>query len=108
MKAHKPGKPPSRSAAEPFRPRDAFRQPRSDFYRLPEWELRGGVLLTDGCRRILDFTPERICLDMGDFIVTFYGTRLRIESFLRKRLILAGRFTRIELRSKWEDTHDEA
>ena len=72
------------------------------FYRLPELELRGGNLLTDGCRRVLDFTPQRICLDMGDTLVTLYGADLRIESFAGKRLIAAGRFARIELRSKWE------
>ena len=65
-------------------------------------ELRGGNLLTDGCRRVLDFTPQRICLDMGDTLVTLYGADLRIESFAGKRLIAAGRFARIELRSKWE------
>ena len=74
----------------------------ADFYRLPELELRGGNLLTDGCRRVLDFTPQRICLDMGDTLVTLYGADLRIESFAGKRLIAAGRFARIELRSKWE------
>ena len=75
------------------------------FYLLPGTavlELRGGNLLTDGCRRVLDFTPQRICLDMGDTLVTLYGADLRIESFAGKRLIAAGRFARIELRSKWE------
>lgn len=51
---------------------------------------------------MLDFTPQRICLDMGDTLVTLYGTDLRIESFAGKRLIAAGRFARIELRNKWE------
>lgn len=82
--------------------------PPADFYRLPELELRGGNLLTDGCRRVLDFTPQRICLDMGDTLVTLYGQDLRIESYAGKRLILAGRFARIELRSKWEVPPDEA
>ena len=81
--------------------------PPRDFYRLPELELRGGNLLTDGCRRVLDFTPQRVCLDMGDTLVTLYGEELRIESFAGKRLILAGRFTRVELRSKWEVPPDE-
>ena len=66
--------------------------PPQGFYRLPEMELRGGSLLTDGCRRVLDT------------LVTLYGEELRIESFAGKRLILAGRFARVELRSKWEVT----
>ena len=56
------------------------------------------------CRPVLDFTPQGICLDMGDTLVTLYGEELRIESFAGKRLILAGRFARVELRSKWEVT----
>lgn len=80
----------------------ALLAPPENFYRLPEMELRGGCLLTDGCRRVLDFTPQRICLDMGDTLVTLYGDALRIESLAGKRLILAGRFTRVEVRNKWE------
>ena len=41
---------------------------------------------------------------LGDTLVTLYGEELRIESFAGKRLILAGRFARVELRSKWEVT----
>ena len=83
---------------------DLLRQPDADFYRLPDLEIRSGHIVTDGCRRVLDFTPQRICLDMGDTLVTLYGEELRIESFAGKRLILAGRFARVELRSKWEVT----
>ena len=83
---------------------DLLRQPDADFYRLPDLEIRSGRIVTDGCRRVLDFTPQRICLDMGDTLVTLYGEELRIESFAGKRLILAGRFARVELRSKWEVT----
>ena len=86
---------------------DLLRQPDADFYRLPDLEIRSGRIVTDGCRRVLDFTPQRVCLDMGDTLVTLYGEGLRIESFAGKRLILAGRFTRVELRSKWEVPPDE-
>jgi len=94
MKPKKPN--PPRSGAKLL-----HKLPR-DFYQMPELELRGGYLLTDGCRRVLDFSPERICLDLGNFIVSFYGQELRIESLAGKRLILAGKITRIELKNKWE------
>ena len=98
----KPKKPhPRRPRVRPD-PRSLAAPPPADFYRLPELELRGGSLLTDGCRKVLDFTPQRVCLDMGDTLVTLYGEGLRIESFAGKRLILAGRFARVELRAKWE------
>lgn len=74
----------------------------ADFYRLPEFSVRGGYLTTDGCRKVLDFTPEKICLDMGNFLVTFYGKELRIESLTGKRMILTGGITDISFRNKWE------
>ena len=103
----KPKKPHPRKPYERPDLRRMAAPPPRDFYRLPELELRGGNLLTDGCRRVLDFTPQRVCLDMGDTLVTLYGEGLRIESFAGKRLILAGQFARVELRSKWEVPPDE-
>ena len=75
--------------------------PPQGFYRLPEMELRGGSLLTDGCRRVLEFGPEKICLDMGSFTVTFYGAALQIESLTGKSLILTGKIRRIDFANKW-------
>ena len=82
--------------------RDLLRQPKEDFYRLPELEIRGGVILTEGCRKILDFEPQKLCLDMGRFVVTFYGDELRIESLNGKRAAVAGRVERIDFTAKWE------
>lgn len=87
---------------------DLLAQPPAGFYRLPEFSLRGGCLTTEGCRKVLDFQPEKITLDMGNFLVTFYGTELRIESLSGKRLILAGRIRDISFRSKWEEPSHEA
>lgn len=84
-----------------------LKQPPASFYHLPDFELRAGYLTTDGCRRVLDFEPEKICLDMGNFIVTFYGSDLRIESLSGKRLILAGQFSAIQFRNKWEVSHHD-
>lgn len=78
-----------------------FGQPEKDFYRLPELTIRGGCLLTDGCRRVLDFSPERLCLDMGRTVITLYGTDLRIESFVGRRLSVAGQISRMEFAWKW-------
>lgn len=99
MKPHKPNKRRSRRALP--RPHDLFAQPSDTFYRLPEFELRGKSLLTRGCRRVLEFTPERICLDMGSFTVTFYGAALQIESLTGKSLILTGKIRRIDFANKW-------
>lgn len=82
-------------------PGDLFAQPPAAFYRLPEFELRGSSLLTRGCRRVLEFSPEKICLDMGNFTVTFYGAALQIESLTGKSLILTGKIRRIDFANKW-------
>lgn len=90
----------------PARPpglKDLFRQPEQDFYRLPDLEVRDGRIYTDGCRRVLDFTPQKLCLDLGAAIVTFYGDALRIESFSGRRLAVGGRVARIEFAAKWGD-----
>lgn len=38
---------------------DLLRQPDADFYRLPDLEIRSGRIVTDGCRRVLDFAHRR-------------------------------------------------
>ena len=47
----KPKKPRPRKPRERPDLRRLAAPPPADFYRLPELELRGGNLLTDGCRR---------------------------------------------------------
>ena len=79
-----------------------FEQPAESFYRLPELQIRGGSILTDGCRKVLDFSPERLSLDMGHFVITFYGQTLRIESFSGRRLNVVGKINRIDFLRKWE------
>lgn len=88
--------------------RSLLTQPPAAFYRLPDFEMRGGFLTTDGCRRVLDFAPEKICMDMGNFLVTLYGTELQIESLAGKRLILAGKIKSITFQNKWEESSHEA
>ena len=84
------------------RPASLLAQPPEGFYFLPELEIRGGLVVTDGCRRVLDFTPQTLCLDLGEGIGTVYGQDLRIEASSGKRLVAAGRVHRIELKNKWE------
>lgn len=83
--------------------RDVLRQPETAFYSLPDLEIRSGRIFTDGCRRVLDFSPQKITLDVGRTLITFYGSALQIESLNGRRLAVAGRITRIEFAYKWED-----
>lgn len=95
----KPRKP--RKASPRPQPPTLFAQPPAAFYTLPEIELRGSCAVVSGCRRVLTFTPEKICVDTGRVLITFYGCRLRIESLVGKRLMLAGEVARIEFLQKW-------
>ena len=95
----KPRRP--RKASPRPQPPTLFAQPPAAFYTLPEIELRGTCAVVSGCRRVLTFTPEKICVDTGRVLITFYGCRLRIESLVGKRLMLAGEVARIEFLHKW-------
>ena len=95
----KPRKP--RKASPRPQPPTLFAQPPAAFYTLPEIELRGSCAVVSGCSRVLTFTPEKICVDTGRVLITFYGCRLRIESLVGKRLMLAGEVARIEFLHKW-------
>ena len=95
----KPRRP--RKASPRPQPPTLFAPPPAAFYTLPEIELRGGCAVVSGCRRVLTFTPEKICVDTGRVLITFYGCRLRIESLVGKRLMLAGEVARIEFLHKW-------
>lgn len=99
-------KPRPRRSRQRFDPGSLLAQPPRQFYFLPELEIRGGLIITDGCRRVLDFTSQTICLDLGEGIVTLYGQELRIESLSGKRLVAAGRVHRIELKNKWGTDHE--
>lgn len=100
MKRYRPSR--RRQQKDRAEPGRWFRSPAQDFYHLPDLVLRGGHVATDGCRRVLDFTPEKICLDLGDSVITLYGSGLRIESFAGRRLISSGQIRNIEFRHKWE------
>ena len=85
-----------------------LRPPGAQIYPQPEIEQRTGRIVTDGCRRVLDFAPQKITLDVGSTVITFYGTALRIESLNGKRLTVAGRVARIDFAPKWEVDANEA
>lgn len=87
-------------------PAALFRAPSPGFYHLPDLTVRGGRVATDGCRRVLDFTPCKICLDVGQTLVTLYGEELRIESLTGRRLVAAGQIARIEFSHKWKGGSD--
>lgn len=100
MKRYRPEKPKRRKRDPPQMP-VLFAPPEDNFYRLPELEIRNGVVQTDGCRRVLEFSPEQICLDMGAVVITLYGANMQIESFSGRRLAVTGRISRLDFTSRW-------
>ena len=84
----KPKKPRPRKPRERPDLRRLAAPPPADFYRLPELELRGGNLLTDGCRRVLDFTPPAQCCPMRPAVRRILTIQLK---GLRRALPLVSR-----------------
>ena len=89
-------------------PTPPVQTPHPGPHRLPDLVIRSGRIVTEGCRRVLDFAPQKITLDVGSTVITFYGTALRIESLNGKRLTVAGRVARIDFAPKWEVDANEA
>ena len=106
MKQHPRRRSKRRTPAPPLR--QQLRQPDADLYQKPDMEIPKGRIITDGRHRVLDFAPQKITLDVGSTVITFYGTALRIESLNGKRLTVAGRVARIDFAPKWEVDANEA
>uniref|UniRef100_UPI003FEDAF69 YabP/YqfC family sporulation protein n=1 Tax=Gemmiger qucibialis TaxID=2997294 RepID=UPI003FEDAF69 len=87
---------------------ESLRKPYAHFYTQPDLDIPSRHLVNDGCRPVLDFAPQKITLDVGSTVITFYGTALRIESLNGKRLTVAGRVARIDFAPKWEVDANEA
>jgi sporulation protein YqfC len=94
---------PHRKAKEKQDVKSLFAQPSDNFYRLPEIEVRGGRVMTDGCRKVLAFNKAAIELDMGKSLIKVYGIDLQIESYSQKRLVIQGKIAGMKFVQKWSE-----
>ena len=67
----------------------------------PHIELVGNnECAVDGLKAVLEYTADRICIDLGKYCVTFYGDGLCINSFSREGAVVAGTIISVEFGSR--------
>ena len=81
-----------------------------DYDKVVQYPFGYGLSYTtfDSSIAAVEDDGEKITLDVGSTVITFYGTALRIESLNGKRLTVAGRVARIDFAPKWEVDANEA
>lgn len=78
-------------------PGGLFALPPKDFYSRPELHiLCGGGAQLDGCRSVARLEPGCLQVVSGRWLVSLYGSDLRLESLSGRRLILSGTLSRVE------------
>ena len=78
-------------------PGGLFALPPKDFYSRPELHiLCGGGAQRDGCRSVARLEPGCLQVVSGRWLVSLYGSDLRLESLSGRRLILSGTLSRVE------------
>lgn len=75
--------------------------PDADFYSRPvlHWDC-GGALEVENCRTVLEYTSERVRLDLGSRQVQVLGDGLCLGGFTGRSLLIRGTVIRIELTEK--------
>lgn len=59
-----------------------------------------GELTVEGCRGVLLCAASRICLDMGDFVATVYGSNMTIDELSLAQLCITADVTALALDPK--------
>lgn len=72
--------------------------PRSyDYYfGKPRLEMTGRECLVDGLQSIIEYSSDKITLNLGKQVITFFGDDLRINSFTREGAIVEGNIISME------------
>ena len=66
---------------------------------IPDIEIRGGYECTvSGCRRILDFSDERVGFDAGSVIVSVCGKGLTLADFASGCMVVRGNVSSVEIK----------
>lgn len=77
--------------------RDLVAQPPNDFYKQAVLHINcSGQVEIENCREILEYTPERLRLDMGRWDVELWGSDLVLCSVGGPVLTLQGRVFKTE------------
>lgn len=73
-----------------------FRQPPPDFYGRASLYLSGRRMEIEQFRRIRSYEEGKLCLELGQGVLTVYGDGLKIETLSTRRLTLRGQILRTD------------
>ena len=74
-----------------------FKMPPPDFYHHPILHLDcGGRIEVEGCKSVMRYDKDQICLDMGGIQVALYGDGLILEALNGRELQIRGQVLRAE------------
>lgn len=76
--------------------RRMFRQPPPGFYGRASIYLSGGQMEIEQFRRICTYEEGKLCLELGQGVLTVYGDGLKIEMLSAHRLTLSGQILRTD------------
>lgn len=65
----------------------------------PRLEMTGRECLVDGLQSIVEYSNDKITVNLGSQIITFFGDDLRINSFTREGAIVEGNIISMEFSS---------
>ncbi len=66
------------------------------YFGKPRIEMAGSECLVDGLQSIIEYSNDKITLNLGTQVITFFGDDLRINSFTREGAIVEGNIISME------------
>lgn len=66
------------------------------YFGKPRLEMTGRECLVDGLQSIIEYSSDKITLNLGKQVITFFGDDLRINSFTREGAIVEGNIMSME------------
>lgn len=66
------------------------------YFGKPRLEMTGRECLVDGLQSIIEYSSDKITLNLGKQVITFFGDDLRINSFTREGAVVEGNIISME------------
>lgn len=65
----------------------------------PRLEMTGRECLVDGLQSIVEYSSDKIIVNLGSQVITFFGDDLHINSFTREGAVVEGNIISMEFSS---------
>lgn len=69
------------------------------YFGKPRLEMTGSECLVDGLQSIVEYSSDKIIVNLGSQTITFLGDDLRINSFTREGAVVEGNIISMEFSS---------